>query len=280
MDPEWEGEYYSGPALSPDGRFLAVGVTGVEAGSTSQLWVKELPDGPRTRLTSGDGWHPQSAWPPSGPEIAFLTSEAGNYDICVTRADGTSPGSCQVLLDLENSVADLAYTPEGDGFVFRFEEDLGLLVRSTGEVDRKLLATDFVERDAAFSPDGRWLAYSSNSSGRYEVYVRPFPDVESRIWQVSTGGGRYPLWANNGRELVYRGGDRWVIAATYTADSVFNVQTREPLFDPGFTGHSTWRDWDIAPSDDRFVMVVPNPFVTRTIQILNFFTELEERMGR
>jgi Tol biopolymer transport system component len=280
VDPDWEGTYFTGPAFSPDGRFLAAGVSSGELGSTSQIWVKELPDGPRARMTTGDGWHPLADWHPSRPQIAFLTSEAGNYDLCMTRTDGTSPGSCEMLLDLEGSVRDLEYTVDGEGIVFRSGGDLGYLDLATGEVRKDLLSTEFTERDLALSPDGRWLAHVSNSSGRFEVYVRPFPDVNSYSRQISTDGGRFPLWAHNGRELFYRGGDRWVTTVNYTADSTFRVESRERLFDPGFSPYQGWNSWAISPDDDRFVIVVPLDVEGRTIQILNFFTELNERMGR
>lgn len=111
--------------------------------------------------------------------------------------------------------------------MFRIGGQIGYLDVTTGDAIEDFLATDATERDASLSPGGRWMAYTSDRTGRFEVYVSPFPDVNSRPFRVSTDGGRYPLWARNGRELFYRGGGRWVTVVTYSADSVFTVENRE-----------------------------------------------------
>ena len=106
------------------------------------------------------------------------------------------------------------------------------------------------------------------------MYVSPFPDVRSRVWPVSLNGGRYPLWARNGRELFYRGGDQWVTVALYAADSVFTVEDREQLFDPGSPENSRFRDWDFCSSGARFIMVSPDLARARAILVQNLFSEL------
>ena len=149
-------------------------------------------------------------------------------------------------------------------------------------------SSDFVEQDPAISPDGRWLAYASNESGRFEVYVRPFPDVDSNRVQVSTDGGFVPLWAHSGNELFYANADASVlIAARIETGQTFRVLQRETLF--GFetgtmigTGGTLHH---VSPDDQRFMMMrlalgaAGGAAETRFILVENWFEELRERVG-
>jgi Tol biopolymer transport system component len=150
-----------------------------------------------------------------------------------------------------------------------------------------LVATaEFAEQGAAPSPDGRWLAYSSNETGRLEVYVSPFPDVESGKVQVSSDGGRDPLWANSGSELFYLDFERRLIAARVATVPSFTVLQRETLFtNPPRTMSQRITDfYDIAPDDQRFLMgrlaAGASPDVFGVVLVQNFFEELKARVGR
>jgi len=150
-------------------------------------------------------------------------------------------------------------------------------------VSTLLMETEFSERNAALSPDGRWMAYQSNESGQYEVYVRPFPDVNGGRWQVSSGGGYWPLWSPNGRELFYAGSEG-MMAVPIETESTFTQGTVELLFDLG----PYWRPSgganrriDISPEGDRFLMLKEGggsdetAGTTSIIVVINWFDELK-----
>jgi hypothetical protein len=121
-----------------------------------------------------------------------------------------------------------------------------------------LLAEEFGERSPALSPDGSWLAYTSNETGDYEVYLRPFPDVDSRRWQISTGGGVQPVWSKDGRELFYIDPDRRMVAARVQASGGFDVEDRTVLFQvpEQMVGADLPQSgkYDVSPDGRRFIM--------------------------
>jgi hypothetical protein len=139
---------------------------------------------------------------------------------------------------------------------------------------------EFSERDPTFSPDGRWLAYSSDRSGTREVYVSPFPDVESARVTVSRNGGFGPQWAHSGRELFYVDGEGRLVAAEVEADAEFRVLSSRTLFpvSRAFFNSVGTDFYDVAPDGQRFLMIratggaVGN---TRHVLVLNFFEEIE-----
>ena len=153
---------------------------------------------------------------------------------------------------------------------------------------RALVATPAEEYNAEISPDGRWLAYQSNSSNTLEIYVRPFPDAESGLWQVSTAGGTEPLWARNGRELYYRAPAGAVMRVSIGPGSAWKASTPTELFTAaryalGASGDLTsspFRTYDVA-ADGRFLMMknadAPAEPVTppRIVVVRNWFEELK-----
>ena len=173
-----------------------------------------------TRLTFDPGFDRLPVWSPDGQRIAFSSQRDGSVGNLFSQvADGTGPVE-RVAEQNERQVFPTSFSPDatqllvfgalGDGGTAQDEDDIGIVALeaagSGGSSTRAvgpLLQTAFGERNAEVSPDGRWVAYESNESGQDEIYVRPFPDVESGRWQVSTGGGTRPLWARNGRELFY-----------------------------------------------------------------------------
>jgi dipeptidyl aminopeptidase/acylaminoacyl peptidase len=121
---------------------------------------------------------------------------------------------------------------------------------------RTLLATDFNEDRPALSPDGRWIAYESDETGKREVYVRPYPDVDSGKWQVSTDGGTEPLWAPDNSRLYFLANNKMMQAEVET-EPTFQRRTPEALFDlDGFLlGEAALRDYDVSADGDRFLMM-------------------------
>ena len=148
-----------------------------------------------------------------------------------------------------------------------------------------LLTAEYDETAAALSPDGQWLAYTSSESGSWEVYVRPFPDVESGKWQVSTGGGFAPLWAHSRPELFYVTPAREMVSATVQTSPAFEVGERRVLFQlgPEFALDEVYTVFDISPDDRRFIMVrsvdAQEERRRRLIVVEHWFEELKAKLG-
>ena len=151
-------------------------------------------------------------------------------------------------------------------------------------VPRPLLTSTADERAIALSPDSRWLAYESDESGRDEVYVRPFPNVDDGKWQVSVAGGNSPLWAHSGREIFFLSPERVVMTAPIVTGSGFAVRERSPVVPLGpeiLTGVN-YRVWDVAPDDKRFLMVrlrnaIGGTDVGSPVLVQNWLTELRAK---
>ena len=119
-----------------------------------------------------------------------------------------------------------------------------------------LEVTEFQERALSLSPDGRWLAFVSNRSGPNEVFVRPFPDAGANLRQVSTNGGREPVWARSGLELFYVNGANELVAVQVSTDPVFALGQQEVLFPvAAYMRNPAYAVYDVAPDDQRFVML-------------------------
>ena len=292
VDPSWQFEPANqnyGWRLSPGGERVAL--TRLVDGNID-IWIKQLPDGPFQRLTFDDEaeWYP--VWTPDGQSVTYVKGPSGGHrSVWRRRADGT--GEPELLLDDERSLLQHQWSPDGEWMIFRTAStapDFGPrdIVGFRPGVDSAtvaLLATaDFAEEDPALSPDGRWLAYVSDETGQREIYVRPFPDVESSRVQVSTGGGGGPLWANSGNELFFVDSGGQLIAATVEAGSVFQVLQRETLFTVagGYRAGRGTDFYDVAPDDQRFLMArsyqqeaVSNATGPRYVLVQNFFEELK-----
>ena len=146
------------------------------------------------------------------------------------------------------------------------------------------LITPFAERTPAFSPDGRWVTYYSNESGRYEVYVRPFPGPGGK-WQISTGGGRFPSWSPNGKELFYRTLDSRIMVVTYSVEGdSFRAGRPRPWSEGQFTERGSPQNFDLHPDGKRFaVLKAPEDSEqtgpTHVKLILNWFDEVRRRVA-
>ena len=157
--------------------------------------------------------------------------------------------------------------------------DLGLLTLEGEREQTLLLGTPFSEQAATFSPDGRWMAYSSDETGRDEVYVRPFPEGDAKTI-VSMEGGSEPRWSPDGRTIYYqslRDGVPMLIAAAVTAGSEFQVGAQTPLFDISeFEPAAPHANYDVSPDGTRFVMVYQGP-LSEMVFVLNWSEEVRRR---
>jgi Tol biopolymer transport system component len=270
---------YGWPRVSPDGRSLAV--TNNDDGD---VWCYGIARGHFSRVTFGGktGW---PIWSPDGKRLAYASKTAGHWDMFSKAADGSGPE--ELLMGSEHSAVPQAWSPDGQILAFIGEEvstglSIGLLPIRGRRQSRQLLQTAFVVMEPTFSPDGRWLAYASNESGRYEVYVQPFPSLNGK-WQVSTEGGREPVWARNPRELFYRNGGKMMAVNIVTQPS-FQAAKPHLLFEGHYaTDPIRIRNYDVMPDGRRFVMVKPSRQEMEAAQInivFNWFEELNRQFKK
>ena len=267
------------PRLSPDGRRLAI----LAIGANQDVWLLELGRASLTRLTLTGSEEFDPVWTPDGARVAYTSERLGrNPEIFWKPADGS--GEEEKLTGGE--YPRVAQEFSRDGRFLAFTEihpetswDLWILSLDGDRKPVPFLRTPFAEAQPTFSVDGRWIAYTSNESGRFEIYVQPHPGPGRKI-QVSPSGGIEPLWSRDGRELFYRSGDR-MLAVPVRRDPDLSFGTPMVLFesrafrdtDPEF------RQYDAAP-DGRFVMIENEPPGTSRPQlrlVLNWFSELSSR---
>lgn len=280
---------YTYPRFSPDGRLLAVQISSRDG---SDIYLYDWGRDVLTRLTFTGHAH-LPVWAPDGKHIAFQSVERG-FEIWWMRSDGS--GEAQRLLERQDNLVPWSFSPDGRRLAY-FERnpetavDIWTLPLDTSDPDHPkpgkpepFLRTPATENVPVFSPDGRWIAYRSTESGTTEIFVRPYPAGNGGKWQISTGGGLYGIWSNNGRELFYQTLDNRIMVVEYTVHG--------DSFEPGKP--RVWSDKQIfyagglnmalAPDGKRFA-VFPMPEATvgeknsvHVTFLLNFFDELRRRL--
>ncbi len=282
IDSTWEVAGLEGIALSPDGSRVAVTQSATDG---SQIWVKTLPQGPFTRLTFAGPDSDRPAWSPDGREVGFLSrAQSTPREAWAQRADGS--GNARIVAFHAEGMDEFDWSRDGGWFIGRtFGSGAGsrrILAREAGpDTTMRVLIEGPGDLYApSLSPDSRWLAYVSDESGRAEVYVRPFPDVETARWQVSVDGGLEPLWSRTGDELFYRTERGEMMAVRVTADEAFASQSPVTLFnDPTALTSPYHRQYDVA-ADGRFLMIRSLAGNSSQLKVVfNWFTEIRERFG-
>ncbi len=255
VDASWRAAFAS-PALSRDGRRIAVTIRETGKGS---IWIRDE-RGPATRLTSGQNAADPS-WSPDGRTITFLvTGSAANAgDVWRQPVDGSDIASR--FLRADRPLSEHVWLPDGNGLIVRTTTpavghgDLLATRALTDTLATPLLSTERSEYSPAVSPDGQWLAYASNSSGRFEVYIAPRATPE-RARVVSSGGGSSPRWAADGRSLYYLNTATQLLEARVSTTPTLRVEGSRVLFDatPFVQTSLSRRNYDVAP-DGRFLFV-------------------------
>ncbi len=274
---ELEEANYVQLRLAPDDRRAALVVA---AAQDNDVWVADFERGTTSRLTFG-GLARDPVWTPDGRSVAFSQRRKGadaNYGIYVQPADGA--GEPEVLWTDESVKLRVdCFSPDGTSLVFSRltsanQGDLWLLPLAGDRAPRPLLETSFHESHAEVSPDGRWLAYASNESGRSEVFVRPFPGPGGK-WQVSSDGGLEPHWSHDGRELFYRTGGSELMRASIAPTSAFAAGRPERLF-AGVRGGVRPGAYAVA-RDGRFLYLSSPEAVrlSRAVLLLDWASEVE-----
>ena len=191
----------------------------------------------------------------------------------------------------KRSFAQVALTPDSNTFLLRMSgpNEIALAHRGDTATVPLMASSVFAELSPALSHDGRWLAYGSNESGRMEVYVRPYPNVDAGRWQVSQAGGGSPHWSHTGRELFYENGAQALVATAVVPGVTFTVGAQVTLFTTsGFTssnslGSTNFLHYDVAPDDQRFVLfrkATENGAVTvdPLVHIVNWGVEVRAKL--
>ena len=282
-----EGNY--GWSLSPDGRRVVINIT---TSSGDDVWTKELPDGPVSRLTFDASSEFRPRFSPDGRMVTYIRKsdpEKANGTLLQKRADGT--GTVDTLMP---APVFEGFLTRGGWIVGRTGGDVGGSSRDVvgmriglDSALRPLVATpEYDEAAPAVSADGKWIAYESDESGQSEVYIRPFPETDRGKWQVSENGGRAPLWGKKGRELFFIDRSRRMIAVEVGAGSSPELSARRSLFtlDQDLFAANTgfYTPFDISGDDRRFLMAGRagggNSRDAIFLLVDNWFEEVQERM--
>jgi len=280
---------YLWPRLSPDGKLVAVQV--LEAGKQHdfRIWLLDISRGTLRPLTHG-GTESSASWTPDGRRIAFGSFRGRGNSLVWRSADGS--GDAEELTTSESRLWPCSWSPDGRELAYvtlgSGPSPLGLLgdiwVLSPAERERKprpVVKTPFSEMHPAFSPNGRWLAFDSDESGRWEVYLQPYPGPGPKT-QISVDGGRSPTWSGDGLELFYQDGDK-MMAVNVTTEPAVKVAKPVLLFEATDDIGIPCRTYDVTPDGQRFLMVdvsklPPHEPVTHINVVLNWFEELKRRV--
>ena len=272
--------HYGSPHISPDGGRVAVSIPSGNSGS--DVWVYEVPHGTLTRLTF-DEHSSAPLWSPDGKRIAFTTTRPTGPAILVKPADGS--GAEETLVSGESLiVVPTSWSSDGKFLAYwtvgsATGRDIWIAPLTGERKPQPFLQTKFNEMQARFSPDDRWIAYMSEESGRYEVYVQPFPGPGGK-WQISTNGGTVPVWAQNGRELFYMSSGK-LMSVDLTTQPTFSASIPRIVADypPSLMGRLSNGVYDVSPDGRRFLFVKANvengpPDEVRVV--LNWTEELKQ----
>jgi serine/threonine-protein kinase len=265
---------YSTPRYSPDGRRIAVAVFGA---SGSDIWIYDVARNTLTRLTT-DGRSVRPEWTPDGRYIVFISGLEGRGSIRRQPADGSGPA--ELFHETEEEPFEALVSPDNQWLVYRtapgakYPRDI-LAVRLRDRAVTPLVTGPNTESLPRVSPNGKWLAYQSNETGRFEIYVRPFPAAGARV-QVSDNGGTETIWGRDGRSLYYRGPVGEVVRVDVTTAESFSIGARTVQLSGDYLTDASHPNWDIAP-DGRFLMLKRAGAESQTIVVHNWARELREK---
>jgi serine/threonine-protein kinase len=246
---------YFTPQLSPDGSRVAVAILDQD----NDIWIWAFAGQTLTRVTADPTVDNSPVWTPDGQHLLFASQRKGPSNIYRQMADPASSAERLTESLIPQQVTTIS--PDGADAVVsenRSDGKLMLLALHPPYEVRPLLRTPFIARNAGISPNGHWLAYEANEAGHFEVFVRPFPDVNSGHWPVSTAGGTRPRWARGGTELFYVASDGALMSVSVDQGTVWNARSPKKIVEPryfagigGFTGPT----YDVSLDGKRFLMI-------------------------
>ena len=247
---------YIYPRVSPEGGRVVVWINDQE----SDLWLWDLTRLGLTRLTFDPGQEVYPVWTPDGRNLISASNREGGFNLFSQAADGR--GALERLTRSPNVQFPTAVSPDGTRLIVTETtaatgEDVMQVGLTGNHTVTPLVQSPFADRNGIVSPDGRWLAYEANDSGQPEIYVRPYPEVNSGRWQVSTGGGTRPLWSRTGQELFYVTPVGALLRASVERAASWVVTTPIRVLGEGAVmalPGSLGRNYDISPDGQRFLV--------------------------
>jgi serine/threonine-protein kinase len=264
---------YKDPRFSPDGSRLAFEIA---HGNEGDLWVYELDQGTLSRLTfSSENLYP--VWSPDGTRIVYTSRQSGIAGLWRKPLDGS--GQEEQLLAGSEIRFPGSITPDGKTLFFRETAagtgfDIYSMALEADPTPEPILTTPFNESSPQVSPDGRWLAYVSDQSGRNEVYLRRWPSAGAE-WQISADGGTEPVWDPDGRVLYFRKVPSLMAATLDFGGAGVTVVRRDSLFSGPYYENVRWPEYDISPDGTRFAFVRLGTSGVRPVVVLNWVEELK-----
>jgi serine/threonine-protein kinase len=277
---------YAHLALAPDGKHLAVVIATENKENPSDVWVYDIERESLTRLTSDDGDEVCPVWTPDGLRLTYASGkDFHSRDIIWKPADGA--GEAERLTQTSSRQFPSSWSPDGKVLAFtksgeKTDRDIWFLRLEGDRKPEVFLQTPSIENWARFSPDGRWLAYSSSESGKFEIFVRPFPSGD-RKWQISTGGSSSARWSADGKELFYLQDKTMMAVAVSAEGSSFSADKPRKLFEAASGLYTSGWHFDVAPDGQRFVMVKSVEEEKKTDRthltfVFNWFEELKAKV--
>jgi serine/threonine-protein kinase len=265
---------YFHPRVSPDGARVAVAIEDQE----NDIWVWDLTRRTLGRLTFGLAADFAPVWTPDGHRLVFFSQRDGESGVFWQPAD--RPGGAEKLA---TGAPPSGVTPDGTQVIFGYGGNQDLMMLSldgTRRVQPLLTGTPAVERNGVVSRDGRWLAYESDSAGRFEIYVRPFPNASAGQWLISTAGGTRPLWAPNGQELFYVAPDGALMAVrAHPGDDRWSSGSPTKILEGPYVtrGLRDKRTYDVSADGKKFLMVKQpaNQAAPQIVVVQNWTEELK-----
>jgi Tol biopolymer transport system component len=279
FDLDW-AEGFSDPALSPDGKQLAI--TLYAGGGSSDIWIRQLTGGASIQLTHDRFSNGGAAWTPDGRSVTFFANgRNGTSDLLTQPSDGSGKA---VVVFRGGKAFFAKWSPDGKWLTFALvetdEPESGDIVGIRPGIDTapvSLVASTRLDGMQEVSPDGHWMVYGSDVTGRFQIYVVPFPNTKAGKWQITTLGGAWPKWSAHGNEIIYREGND-VMAVAVRTTPTFSFSKPRRLF-VAKRSEFPHRDYTVSPDGQRILMVrrvgvavVPD----KLIVVENWFEELKK----
>jgi serine/threonine-protein kinase len=270
----------SDPRYSPDGRRVLVTL---QSAGRSDVWMYDAASGAPRRVTAEGTVNQRAEWSPDGTRVLYRSNRNGpNTTLWWQAADGS--GAAQQLIAVPGKdIWEGVLTPDGRTVVYRTGSigtaDIFYRRLAGDTAEHGIATTPFNELAPRVSPDGHWVAYGSDESGAFQIYVRPFPGP-GELYPVSIGGGNSPVWSRDGRTIFFTNGNQ-LLAASVTTSPAFSVTARAVLFSGDYSGNAGHAPFDVSPDGKSFLMLRPVAANSEEIVVIpNWAAELRAQAAK